>query len=68
RHVREPLRDEASGAAGERIVEAFAELLPAVTTLVAHHFRRVLLSAAEDRLERQGDAPAAAPRRRPAAS
>jgi DNA-binding transcriptional MerR regulator len=54
RHVREPLRDEASG---ERIVEAFRELLPAVTALVAHHFERVLLSAAEDRLERAGDAP-----------
>jgi DNA-binding transcriptional MerR regulator len=52
RHVREPLRDDG----GERVVEAFRELLPAVTALVAHHFRRVLLSAAEERLEGAGDA------------
>jgi DNA-binding transcriptional MerR regulator len=59
RHVREPLKDEASGeASGERVVEAFRELLPAVTALVSHHFRRVLLSAAEERLERRRSAEA----------
>jgi DNA-binding transcriptional MerR regulator len=72
RHVREPLREgEGADAAGERVVEAFGELLPAVTALVAHHFRRVLLSAAEERLERPAPepAPASARRRRsPAAS
>ena len=30
--------------AAERLVAAFRELLPAVTSLVAHHFRRVLLA------------------------
>lgn len=58
RHVREPLRDDGPAeASGERVVEAFRELLPAVTALVGHHFERVLLSAAEDRLERAGDSP-----------
>ena len=34
------------------MVQAFEELLPAVTTLVSHHFRRVLLEAAEARIDR----------------
>jgi DNA-binding transcriptional MerR regulator len=59
RHVREPLKDEvAAEDSGERVVEAFRELLPAVTALVSHHFRRVLLSAAEERLERRRSAEA----------
>jgi DNA-binding transcriptional MerR regulator len=59
RHIREPVRDEE--AAGERVVDAFRELLPAVTALVGHHFQRVLLSEAESRLERtDGTKPAAA--------
>jgi len=33
------------------MVEAFGELLPAVTALVSHHFRRVLLETAEDHIE-----------------
>ena len=33
------------------MVEAFRELLPAVTALVSHHFRRVLLETAEERIE-----------------
>jgi DNA-binding transcriptional MerR regulator len=52
-HVRKPIRDTAGDdvAAAEQMVEAFRELLPAVTTLVSHHFRRVLLEAAEERIE-----------------
>jgi hypothetical protein len=33
------------------MVEAFRELLPAVTLLVSHHFRRVLLEVAESHIE-----------------
>lgn len=52
-HVRKPIRDTAGDedAASEQLVEAFRELLPAVTTLIAHHFRRVLLESAEERFE-----------------
>ena len=52
-YVRKPIRDtEASDdAAAAQLVEAFDSLLPAVTNLVANHFRRVLLDQAEDRLE-----------------
>ena len=48
-HVRKPIRDTAGDdeRAAEQMVEAFRELLPAVTTLVSHHFRRVLLETAE---------------------
>jgi hypothetical protein len=51
-HVRKPIRDTvgAEGAAAQ-LVEAFDALLPAVTNLVANHFRRVLLAEAEERLE-----------------
>jgi hypothetical protein len=37
--------------AAEQMVAAFRELLPAVTTLVSHHFRRVLLETAEAQIE-----------------
>jgi DNA-binding transcriptional MerR regulator len=52
-HVRKPIRDTAEDdrRAAEQMVEAFRELLPAVTTLVSHHFRRVLLEVAEDRFD-----------------
>jgi len=52
-HVRKPIRDTASDdeRAAEQMVDAFRELLPAVTTLVSHHFRRVLLETAEDHIE-----------------
>ncbi len=52
-HVRKPIRDTAGDdrRAAEQMVEAFRELLPAVQTLVSHHFRRVLLEIAEDRFE-----------------
>jgi len=53
RHVRKPIIDTSGSkqdAAGH-LVEAFDVLLPAVTNLVANHFRRVLLAEAEERLE-----------------
>ena len=51
-HVRKPTRDTADSdeAAAAHLVEAFDALLPAVTNLVANHFRRVLLAEAEERL------------------
>jgi DNA-binding transcriptional MerR regulator len=53
RYVRKPIRDTAASdeAAAVHLVEAFDTLLPAVTNLVANHFRRVLLDQAEERLE-----------------
>jgi len=52
-HVRKPIRDTAGSdaAAASQLVQAFDALLPAVTNLVANHFRRVLLAEAEGRLE-----------------
>ncbi len=60
-HVRKPIRDTAGDAeqASAQMVQAFRELLPAVTTLVSHHFRRVLLEAAEEHIEEASDAEAA---------
>jgi DNA-binding transcriptional MerR regulator len=51
-HVRKPIRDtaESEEAAAAQLVEAFDTLLPAVTNLVASHFRRVLLGVAEEHL------------------
>jgi DNA-binding transcriptional MerR regulator len=61
-HVRKPIRDTAGGdaVAAEQMVEAFAELLPAVTQLVSHHFRRVLLEVAETHIEDPASEPASA--------
>lgn len=52
-HVRKPIRDTAGNDehAAEQMVQAFRELLPAVTMLVSNHFRRVLLETAEDHIE-----------------
>jgi DNA-binding transcriptional MerR regulator len=57
-HVRRPIRDTAgdAGRVAEQTVEAFRELLPAVTELVSRHFRRVLLEAAEERIDDVGAA------------
>jgi DNA-binding transcriptional MerR regulator len=56
-HVRKPIRDTAPDpdGASARMVEAFQELLPAVTLLVSHHFRRVLLEVAEEHIEAPSD-------------
>jgi DNA-binding transcriptional MerR regulator len=55
--VRRPLRasDLPDEEKAERLVEAFQTLLPAVTGLVAHHFRRILLQVAQEHLESVGD-------------
>jgi DNA-binding transcriptional MerR regulator len=52
-HVRRPIQDTSGDdpLAAAQMVEAFRELLPAVTALVSNHFRRVLLEAAEARIE-----------------
>jgi DNA-binding transcriptional MerR regulator len=52
-HVRKPIRDTAGDdrRAADQMVEAFGELLPAVTQLVSEHFRRVLLETAEVHIE-----------------
>ena len=57
-HVRHPLQaDDTLGAEerSERLVAAFRTLLPTVTTLVANHFRSVLLEVAQEHLEAVGD-------------
>jgi DNA-binding transcriptional MerR regulator len=56
-YVREPLRaaDLPDDERAERLVEAFRVLLPAVTSLVAHHFERVLLEVAQEHLEAVGE-------------
>jgi DNA-binding transcriptional MerR regulator len=38
----------------ERLLQAYAELLPAVNTLVGHHFTRTLISVALDHVEQVG--------------
>ncbi len=61
-HVRKPIRDTAGddAVAAQQMVEAFAELLPAVTQLVSSHFRRVLLESAEAQIEDPQSEPASA--------
>lgn len=56
-YVREPLRasDLSDDERAELLVEAFRVLLPSVTALVAHHFRRVLLEVAQEHLEAVGE-------------
>jgi DNA-binding transcriptional MerR regulator len=49
-HGDEGLADDGTS----RLVEAFMDLLPAVTTLVEHHFTRTLLKAAFDHIEQVG--------------
>lgn len=52
-HVRRPIIDSSGSveAAAVQLVDAFDALLPAVTNLVANHFRRVLLAEARERFE-----------------
>lgn len=56
-NVRGPVRASASddAEAARRVVSAFRDIFPAVTRLVAHHFRQVLLDVAEEHIERVGD-------------
>jgi DNA-binding transcriptional MerR regulator len=62
-HVRGPLRsnqsptDADTGATGpdvDRLLQAYAELLPAVNTLVGHHFTRTLIKVALDHVDEVG--------------
>ena len=57
RFVRDPIQGSAASEdeASERLVAAFREMLPATGAIVAHHFRRLLLAAATDRIEADGD-------------
>jgi DNA-binding transcriptional MerR regulator len=48
----DPNQEDAAGT--QRLVEAYTQLLPAVTTLVGHHFTRTLLKAALDHIEQIG--------------
>jgi DNA-binding transcriptional MerR regulator len=56
-HVRRPLQQSelTDDEKADRLVEAFRTLLPTVTTLVAHHFRSVLLEVAQEHLEAVGN-------------
>ncbi len=54
RYVRES-RENDEAPSKEAVIKAFRELLPAVTTLVALHFQRTLLSRARTRLASSGD-------------
>ena len=56
-HVRAPLRDAdlSDAERAERLVDAFRTLLPTATTLVAQHFRSVLLEVAQEHLESVGE-------------
>ncbi len=53
RFVRDPIRGSAGSEdeAAVGLVAAFQKMLPATTSLVAHHFRRVLLEEARRRVE-----------------
>ena len=56
RFVRDPIRASAASdeEAADKLVEAFRKMLPATSSLVSHHFQRVLLAEAEARIEREG--------------
>jgi DNA-binding transcriptional MerR regulator len=56
-HVREPLREAplTDDERADALVAAFRTLLPTVTSLVAHHFRGVLLEVAQEHLESVGE-------------
>jgi len=56
-YVRTPLResDRSDREKADQLVAAFRVLLPAVTALVEHHFRRVLLEVAQEHLESVGE-------------
>lgn len=56
-YVRKTVRAESKNEeeAATRLVAAFRELLPAITALVSHHFRRLLLRSAVEHIERVGN-------------
>lgn len=52
RFVRDPIQGEAASEeeASERLVAAFGQMLPATGAIISHHFGRLLLTAANERL------------------
>jgi DNA-binding transcriptional MerR regulator len=52
-HIRATRRENGENA--DKLVEAFEDLLPATVSLVAHHFRRILLAVAQEHIEAVGD-------------
>jgi DNA-binding transcriptional MerR regulator len=52
RFVRDPIRSQTTSEeeATARLLAAFQQMLPATSTLVSHHFRRLLVNAAHERL------------------
>lgn len=52
RFVRDPIRSQTidEDEATARLLAAFQQMLPATSMLVSHHFRRLLVNAAHDRL------------------
>ncbi len=52
-YVRAPIRQGGDHEVGT-LLEAYSELLPAVTTLIGYHFTRTLLKAALEHVERTG--------------
>jgi len=56
RFVRDPIRsaEHDTDAASARMVAALQTMLPAASQIVAHHFRRLLLQAARERIEADG--------------
>ena len=53
RFVRDPIQGSATSEeeASEQLTAAFGNMLPATGAIISHHFRRLLLAAASDRLE-----------------
>jgi DNA-binding transcriptional MerR regulator len=66
-HIRKRTRDGKEESA-EKVAEAYRELLPVVTGLVAHHFQRLLVRRALERLERSGQRSSLRTARKAAAS
>lgn len=56
RYIRDPIHASAVSEveAADRLIAAFRRMLPATTSLVTHHFRRVLLEVAHERMGREG--------------
>lgn len=57
--VRAPIRESATSEveAAQRLIDAFSVMLPAASALIGHHFRAVLLQAAQARIELDGAGP-----------
>ena len=53
RFVRDPIRSQTDSEteATEQLLRAFRQMLPATSVLVGHHFRRLLVNAAHERLQ-----------------